>query len=107
MVAYYGRGAGVGRGRSRHPRGVGEGFRHSIIATESIRQPCPAMLLSLPIRHRSIIVVPAWGRFTPVLINSPELPVQACRPANGLPQQLLIVPLYPPLTNVPPAARTS
>ena len=28
-----------------------------------------------------------------VSINPPELPVHACRPARGLPQQLLIVPL--------------
>jgi len=59
-----------------------------------MRQPSPERLLSLPIRQRRIMLGPHdTGRFTVVVINPPELPVHACRPASGLPQQVLIVPL--------------
>jgi hypothetical protein len=53
------------------------------------------MLLSVPIRHRNIIMLAAAGirRINVVTINPPELPVHACRPARGLPQQVLIVPV--------------
>jgi hypothetical protein len=61
----------------------------------SIRQPSPEPPLSLPIRHRNAMVCPE-GSPSCVVINPPELPVHAGRPVSGLPQQVLIVPLYPP-----------
>jgi hypothetical protein len=60
--------------------------------TQSMRQPSPDMLLSLPIRQRSMKVEHV-GRLTVVVINPPEFPVDPCRPARGLPQQVLTVPL--------------
>src|SRR5947209_429256 len=72
---------------------VGVG-RSQIIWTESILQPGSEKLLSLPIRHRSTMVCPPnESKSTAVVIKPPELPVHAWRPASGLPQQLLIVPL--------------
>jgi hypothetical protein len=60
-----------------------------------MRQPSLAMLVSLPMRNRSTTLWPAAeaGRLTVVVTNPLELPVQACRPASGLLQQLEIVPL--------------
>jgi hypothetical protein len=60
-----------------------------------MRQPSPETLLSLPILQRTTNwVMHPPGRLTTVVsINPAELPVHACRPARGLPQQLLIVPL--------------
>ena len=73
--------------------GVGVG-RSQIIWTVSILQPSPEVLLSLPIRHRRTMVCPAKPvRSTSVSMKPPELPVHAWRPASGLPQQVLIVPL--------------
>jgi hypothetical protein len=53
------------------------------------------MLLSVPIRHRNIIMLVAAGtrRIKEVTINPRESPVHACRPPRGLPQQVLIVPV--------------
>jgi hypothetical protein len=48
--------------------------------------------LSLPIRQRKATVCPE-GSVMLVAINPPELPVHAWRPASGLPQHVLIVPL--------------
>lgn len=62
-----------------------------MMATESMRQPSPETLLSLPVLQRSLHG--PGGRFTVVAINPPELPVHAWRPASGFPQQALIVPL--------------
>ena len=70
---------------------VGVGLSHSV-CTVSIRQPSLDPLLSLPIRHRNLEVCP-WGSATAVVINPAELPVQAWRPPNGLPQHVLIMPL--------------
>src|SRR5262249_36871444 len=47
------------------------------------------------------------GRLTTVVKNPSELPLQAWRPAIGLPRSLLIVRLYPPMAKLPPAARIS
>jgi hypothetical protein len=76
-------GVDVGVGPSQNPWRV------------SIRQPSPEPPLSLPIRHRNAMVCPE-GSPTCVVINPPELPVHAGRPASGLPQQVLMLPLYPP-----------
>lgn len=63
------------------------------MATLSMRQPSPVALLSLPNLQRRIMGSDEYGRFAAVVINPPELPVHASRPARGLPQQVLIVPL--------------
>jgi hypothetical protein len=47
------------------------------MTTLSTRQPSPATLLSLPILQRRIMGSDEYGRFTVVLINPPEFPVQA------------------------------
>jgi hypothetical protein len=47
------------------------------------------------------------GRFTVVVTNPAELPVQAWRPAIGLWKFALIVPLYPPTASVAPVRRMS
>ena len=75
--------------------GVGVVAGQLFMLMESTRQPWTATLLSLPRRQRSTIFCPtaAAGRFTVVVMKPPELPVHAERPASGLPQQLLIVPL--------------
>ena len=70
---------------------VGVGLSHTV-CTVSILQPSPALLASLPIRHRNTLVCPC-GMSTHVVMKPPELPVQAWRPARGLPQHVLIVPL--------------
>jgi hypothetical protein len=61
----------------------------------SMRQPSLEMLLSLPIRKRSttLWLAAAAGRFTVVVTNPLELPVQAWRPASGFWKSLEIVPL--------------
>jgi len=60
--------------------------------TLSILQPGLELLESLPMRQRKITVCPfaAAGMFAIVVMNPPELPVHADRPAMGLPQQGLI-----------------
>jgi hypothetical protein len=62
----------------------------------SIRQPGFAMLESLPIRQRRTMLWPAVaaGRLTVVVTKPPaEMPLQAWRPAIGLPKAELIVAL--------------
>ncbi len=72
----------------------GGGFSHSVIEIVSMRHPSPEPLTSLPIRQRSTVGEVTFGpRSTLVVIKPPELPVHACRPARGLPQQPLTVPL--------------
>jgi hypothetical protein len=44
---------------------------------ESMRQPSPEMLLSLPILQRRKMGSDEYGRFTVVGINPPEFPVHA------------------------------
>jgi hypothetical protein len=73
-------GVDVGVGPSQNPWSV------------SIRQPSPEPPLSLPIRHRNAMVCPEGSPSCDVM-NPPELPVHAGRPASGLPQHVLIVPL--------------
>ena len=64
------------------------------MTTVSTRQPSPETLLSLPIRQRRTMLGPqVTPRFTVVVIKPPELPVHTYRPARGLLQQLLIIPL--------------
>jgi hypothetical protein len=65
-----------------------------VIVMLSIRQPLPATDESLPIRQRSTALWPAAaaGRLTVVVTKAlPVLPLQACRPAIGLPNDVLIV----------------
>jgi hypothetical protein len=66
-----------------------------VTLTPSMRQPCTATLLSLPIRQRSTMLWPAAaaGRLTVVVTNPLELPLQAWRPASGLPNDDEIVAL--------------
>jgi hypothetical protein len=67
-----------------------------VTETPSIRQPLPPRLSSLPIRNRSATVRPAAaaGRFTVVVTKAFEVvPVQARRPARGLPKAVLMVSL--------------
>jgi len=40
-------------------------------------------------------------------MKPPELPLQAGRPAIGLPRSVAIVRLYPPITKLPPTSRMS
>ena len=57
-----------------------------VIETVSTYHPGALMLSSDPQRQRNWMVWPeaAEGRLTTVVINPPELPLQACRPARGL-----------------------
>src|SRR5262245_22638920 len=92
-----GRGAGVGRGLGvAYCRGVGveQGTgSHQAMLTVSTRQPSFEPLRSLAIRQRNLPPVGTKGRFTTVVMKPPELPLQACRPAIGLPRSMLIVRL--------------
>jgi hypothetical protein len=47
------------------------------MTTVSMRQPSPETLLSLPILQRNMMGSDEYGRFTAVVINPPEFPVQA------------------------------
>jgi hypothetical protein len=77
----------VGVGGGEVAVGVGVGRSHTIWRV-SILQPSPALLTSLPMRHRSTMVCPPNpARSTSVSMKPPELPVHAWRPARGLPQQ--------------------
>ena len=80
---------GVGKGV-----GLGVGSSHANWRA-SILQPSLEPLESLPMRQRRTKGTPGDGRppATEVSIKPPELPVHAWRPARGLPQQVLIVPL--------------
>jgi hypothetical protein len=61
----------------------------------SMNQPTPLTLESLPRRHLKTMFCPLAeaGRLTVVVMNPPEFPVQAWRPAMGLPKLTLMVPL--------------
>src|SRR6187455_317749 len=80
-----------------------------LTVTSSIQAPAALTLLSVARRHLITTFCPfaAAGKLTVVVINPPELPLQACRPAIGLPKARSIVELYPPVTNEPPAVRIS
>ena len=75
--------------------GVGHGIgMQPIISTVSTRQPSVDPVVSLAIRHRSLLSVERKiGRLTTVVTKPSELPLHACRPAIGLPQSALIVRL--------------
>jgi hypothetical protein len=60
--------------------------------TVSTRQPSLAPLVSLAIRQRNRTSTEPF-RFTTLVTNPPELPLQARRPAIGLPRSELIVRL--------------
>src|SRR5450432_3313202 len=73
--------------------GVGVGGEQSRTTMPSMRQPWIPTLVSLAMRQRSLTFCPAAaaGRFTVVVINPPELPLHAIRPAMGLPNAVEIV----------------
>jgi hypothetical protein len=65
-----------------------------IISTVSTRQPSLDPVVSLAIRHRSLLFTGRnIGRLTTVVTKPSELPLQAWRPAIGLPRSALIVRL--------------
>jgi hypothetical protein len=73
--------------------GVGVGRSHTMKISSTL-QPSLEPLKSLAIRQRRAMVCPPKPvRPTSVSMKPPELPVHAWRPARGLPQQVLIVPL--------------
>ena len=80
-------GVGVGKGV-----GVGVGLSHPITISSTL-QPSPEPPESLAMRQRRTIGIPVGRPSTTVWMKPPELPVHAWRPARGLPQQVLIVPL--------------
>ena len=75
--------------------GVGVAPVQLLVLIESMRQPWRPKLTSLPIRQRSTTLWPteAAGRFTVVVMKPAETPVHAIRPASGLPNARLIVPV--------------
>jgi len=79
--------------------GVGVGVHggpwpwHQVMSTVSTRQPSFDPLLSLAIRQRSLPGCWIAGTLTTVVMKPSELPLQAGRPAIGLPRSVLIVRL--------------
>jgi hypothetical protein len=71
-----------------------------LIMTLSMNCPEPDTLVSVAVRHRNLMLCPfaEAGKFTVVVMNPPELPLQACRPPIGFWKSGLIVPVYPPVT---------
>jgi len=90
-------GVGVGHGTGAQPT----------ISTVSTRQLSLNPLVSLAILQRRVKLGRKKGRLTTVVIKPSELPLQARRPAIGLPRSPLIVRLYPPMAKFPLAARIS
>src|ERR1043166_4778807 len=86
------------------PRGYGQ--EPPVIESVSTRQPLAPTASSVPMRQRRITVCPLrlGPRFTTVLIYPLELPLHASRSASGLLAVLSIVPVYSPLTKLPPTA---
>jgi hypothetical protein len=84
---------GVGEG------GVGVGVHdegspwHPKTWTVSTRQPSLEPLVSLAIRQRNLTSRPPGLSSTTVVMKPPESPLQARRPAIGLPRSVLIVRL--------------
>jgi hypothetical protein len=73
--------------------GVGVGRSHTMKILSTL-QPSLEPLKSLAMRQRRAMVCPLKPlRSTSVSMKPPELPVHAWRPASGLPQQVLMVPL--------------
>lgn len=75
--------------------GVGHGIgAQPTMSTVSTRHPSLEPLVSLAIRQRSLLFGgKTIGRLTTVVMKPCELPLQAGRPAIGLPRPLLIVRL--------------
>jgi hypothetical protein len=67
-----------------------------------MRQPWPDWPVSVAIRQRSRPGLRCVGKFTTVVTNPPELPLQAIRPAIGLSVVFEIMELYPPEIKLPP-----
>src|ERR1043166_1175905 len=82
------------------------GHEPPTIESVSTRQPLAPTASSVPMRQRRITVCPLrlGPRFTTVLIYPLELPLHASRSASGLLAVLSIVPVYSPLTKLPPTA---
>ena len=75
VIGGVGVGVGVPHGCVVLPsRGTGT---HAVILTVSTRQPSPEPLVSLAIRQRSRPWAANQGMFTTVVMNPPELPLQA------------------------------
>ena len=73
--------------------GVGVGRSHTMKILSTL-QPSFEPLESLAMRQRRSMVCPLKPlTSTSVSMKPPELPVHAWRPASGLPQQVLMVPL--------------
>ena len=70
-------------------------------STLSTRQPWPEASLSVPNRQRSLNgpFQVKLGSSTTVNKKPAEFPLQTARPANGLLDEVLMVELYPPVTN--------
>lgn len=66
---------------------------HQVILTLSTRQPSLEAVVSLAIRQRSLLGIWTAGRLTTVVIKPSESPLQARRPAIGLPRSALMVRL--------------
>jgi hypothetical protein len=66
---------------------------HLLMLTVSTRQPSLEPVVSLTMRQRRRPSVWIVGRFTTVVMKPSELPLQAGRPAIGLPRSVLIVRL--------------
>ena len=73
--------------------GVHGGPWHPKVLTVSTRQPSLAPLASLAIRQRKRTSRKNRLRLTTLVTKPPELPLQAMRPAIGLPRSVLIVRL--------------
>ena len=90
------------------PVGAGVGVAQAAPLTTivSTRHPTPETLESEHMRKRSLMVCPTtFGPKLAVVVTYPlELPVQALRPPIALPKAVEIVPLYPPVTKLPPTA---
>src|ERR1043166_62077 len=82
------------------------GHEPPTIESVSTRQPLAPTASSVPMRQRRITACPLrlGPRFTTVLIYPLELPLHASRSASGLLAVLSIVPVYSPLTKLPPTA---
>ncbi len=66
---------------------------HPLILVVSTRQPSLEPLLSLAMRQRNLIIKPVLDILTTVVMKPAELPLQAGRPAIGLPRSVLITRL--------------
>jgi hypothetical protein len=106
LQVYCGVGRGIGVGRDRGvgvdlgvgPGGVAVGVlqdigSHPLMLTVSTRQPSLEPLLSLAMRQRNSIRNAIDDILTTVVMKPAELPLQAWRPAIGLPRSVLMTRL--------------